>query len=84
MQTAVKLYSQDTYSGLYINNFNDSIFYDQNLKNMDTYNYKLVSEIYNSGISVMMECEKNSCDSNVSNVVSTYKGLYFVYNKLRE
>lgn len=59
MQTAVKLYSQDTYSGLYINKFNDSIFYDQNLKNMDTYNYKLVSEIYNSGISVMMECEKN-------------------------
>lgn len=51
---------------------------------MDTYNYKLVSEIYNSGISVMMECEKNSCDSNVSNVVSTYKGLYFVYNKLKE
>lgn len=84
MQTAVKLYSQDTYSGLYINKFNDSIFYDQNLKNMDTYNYKLVSEIYNSGISVMMECEKNSCDSNVSNVVSTYKGLYFVYNKLKE
>lgn len=28
MQTAVKLYSQDTYSGLYINKFNDSIFYD--------------------------------------------------------
>lgn len=81
MQTAVKLYSQDTYSDLYINKFNDSIFYDQNLKNMDTYNYKLVSEIYNSGISVMMECEKNSCDSNV---VSTYKGLYFVYNKLKE
>lgn len=51
---------------------------------MDTYNYKLVSEIYDSGISVMMECDENSCDSNISKIVSSYKGLYFVYNKLKE
>lgn len=84
MQTAVRLYSQDTYSGLYINKYRDAIFYDKNLKNMDVYNYKLVSEIYNSSVSVMMECDKNSYDSRQIDVSSTYKGLHFVYGKLKE
>lgn len=53
----LRKYSPETYNSFYANCYNRSIFYDDNLRRMDEYNYKLVSEIYNNSISVMKVCE---------------------------
>lgn len=51
----LKLYSKETYANLYLNKYQDNIYYDENLKKMDIYNYNLISEIYKSSISVIGE-----------------------------
>lgn len=56
----LKLYSKESYSNLYLNKYKDDIYYDENLKKMDIYNYNLISEIYNSSISVIGEFDNYS------------------------
>lgn len=68
-QTELKLYSE-TYSTLYLNKFKDRIFYDENLKKIDLYNYKLISEIYSNSISVMNEANKNLCNAEIKNPIN--------------
>ena len=51
---------------MYINKYEDKIYYDDNLRKMDEYNHKLISEIYKDSISVIMEVERN--DMEVKNV----------------
>lgn len=58
--TELKVFNKETYSTIYLNRFKDEIFYDENLKKLDIYNYNLISEIYNSSISVLTECENVS------------------------
>lgn len=53
-------YSPETYNSFYANMYEGNIFYDDNLRRMDEYNYKLVSEIYNSSISVMKVCSEHA------------------------
>lgn len=84
----LKLFNKETYSTLYLNKFEDDIFYDENLKKMDIYNYNLISEIYNNSISVISEIKKHpiiplketvknkKCDwINLSKSEYTYKEL---------
>ena len=54
-QIELRLYNKEQYSNLYLNKYKDNIYYDENLKKMDVYNYNLISEIYNNSISVMSE-----------------------------
>lgn len=72
-------YNFETYSNIYLNNYDDIIFYDVNLQRMDEYNYKLVSSIYNNTISVIMEASKHNIE--VSKIVSE---LSWVEKKLRK
>ena len=48
-------YSKETSATMYVNKYEDRIFYDPNLKYLDIYNYKLISEIYSTSISVLTE-----------------------------
>ena len=59
-ETELKLYSPTTAYNLYLNLFDNKIFYDVNLKHIDLYNYNLISEIYNSTISVISELQENN------------------------
>ena len=48
-------YHKETSASMYVNKYQDKLFYDPNLKYLDIYNYKLVTEIYNTSISVLTE-----------------------------
>lgn len=79
MITECKLYSKETYSSLYLSKYNNKIFYDENLKKLDIYNYNLISEIYNNSISVLTECSKNNINPVV---IKTDKGLEWIKQEL--
>lgn len=51
----MELYSE-MFTSFYLNKYNGKVFYDPNLKT----NYRLVSEIYNSSINVLTECNKQT------------------------
>lgn len=82
MKIELKLYNPETYSTLYLNKYEDKIFYDENLKKLDIYNYNLISEIYNSSISVLGEFTKNNFKGEIKHNPS--KGLEWVKAKLKE
>ena len=54
----LRSFSPETYNSFYVNKFEDKIFFDDNLRKMDEYNFKLITEIYNSSISVIKEASK--------------------------
>lgn len=51
----LRLFNKESYANLYLNKYQDNIYYDENLKKIDIYNYNLISEIYSSSISVIGE-----------------------------
>ena len=85
--TEVELYGQNKigYNNIYVNFFNSHFFYDENLKKIDLYNYMLVSEIYNSTLTVITEYRKH--DFNVSDELMTKinsKGLPWVIDIIEQ
>lgn len=54
----LRSYNPLTYNSFYVNIYNKEIYYDDNLRKMDEYNFKLIKEIYNNSISVIKESEK--------------------------
>lgn len=79
--TELKLFCPDTYYNLYLNLFDNKIFYDENLKKLDLYNYDLISEIYSNTVSVLDECSKNNFTPEVVKTTSD-KGLPFIKEQL--
>lgn len=71
--TDLKLFNPETYYTIYLNKYKDNIFYDENLKKLDIYNYQLISEIYNNTISVVKESEKHF---NIINKSITEQSTY--------
>lgn len=73
------------YMSIYINQYDTRFFFDENLKKIDIYNYELISEIYNSTISVLTEYKKqdfNACEYSRSEIFkSDKKGLEWI-NKI--
>ena len=85
--TEVELYGQNKigYNNIYVNFFNSHFFYDENLKKIDLYNYMLVSEIYNSTLTVITEYRKHNF--NVSDELMTKinsKGLPWVVDIIEQ
>lgn len=80
-ETELKLYNPETYTSIYLNKYDNKIFYDPNLKKMDIYNYNLINEIYSSTISVLSEMNNNKIVAKVEKV-SNDKGLAFIKNIL--
>jgi len=56
----LRSFSAETYNSFYVNKYQTQIYYDDNLRKMDEYNYKLITEIYNNSISVIKEASKNN------------------------
>lgn len=56
----LRSYSEETYHSFYVNKYDRVIFFDDNLRKMDEYNYKLISEIYKNSISVLKEASENN------------------------
>lgn len=54
----LRSFSKETYNSFYVNLYQKQIFFDDNLRKMDEYNYRLIKEIYNSSISVLKEMEE--------------------------
>lgn len=71
------------YGTIYLNKFGNKIFYDDNLKKLDLYNYNLISEIYASTISVLQECNSKHFIPIIEKIEEP-KGLPWIINKLKE
>lgn len=56
----LRSYSADKYNSFYVNLYNNKLFFDDNLRKLDEHNYKLITEIYNTSISVIKEGEKHN------------------------
>lgn len=85
--TEIELYGQNKigYNNIYVNFFNSHFFYDENLKKIDLYNYMLVSEIYNSTLTVITEYRRHNF--NVSDELMTKinsKGLPWVVDIIEQ
>ena len=61
----LRKYNSEIYNSFYINRIEDKLFYDDNLRKIDEYNYHLVSEIYSSSISVLTECESSYLEPDI-------------------
>ncbi len=81
-QADLRLYNRETFSSIYLNLYEDVIFYDENLKKLDIYNYNLISEIYNNSISVLNECAKYNFKPEITKHYN--KGLNWIRNKIKE
>lgn len=82
----LRSYSAETYNSFYVNMFQDTIYYDDNLRKMDEYNYKLITEIYNNSISVIKEASKHNIKLNEEEnwVLSKLKEKEYSYSQLEE
>lgn len=74
-EAELRSFNKETFHSFYINKLKDKIFFDDNLRKRDEYNYKLISEIYDSSISVMSEIDN-------SNMVSENPKNIDIINKL--
>lgn len=81
-QADLRLYNRETFSSIYLNLYDDIIFYDENLKKLDIYNYNLISEIYNNSISVLNECTKYNFKPGITKHYT--KGLNWTRDKIKE
>lgn len=82
-ETELKLYNPETYYNLYLNKDDDGIFFDENLKKLDIYNYNLIHEIYSSTISVLSELNNNNFVAKVE-TIENKKGLSFIREILED
>lgn len=84
----LRSYSAETYNSFYVNKYNNNIFYDDNLRKMDEYNYKLITGIYDSSISVIKEATKNNMEvvtkDNNNWIVAKLKNKEYSYSELEE
>lgn len=83
MKAELRTYNKESYSNIYLNKYGNNIFYDENLKFLDLYNYDLISEIYNNSISVIGECSKNNLIPKKESILNK-KGLTWINEKLNE
>lgn len=58
-QAELRSFSKEAFHSFYVNKIDNKIFYDDNLRKRDEYNYKLIESIYNSSISVISEINNN-------------------------
>ena len=65
---------------MYIRKYNGQYLYDENLRKMDLYNYNLISEIYNSSISVLTECNNSGLSANISPTLN--KGIEWITQEI--
>lgn len=55
----LRSYSKETYNSFYVNKYDNKLYYDDNFRKRDEFNYELINEIYNSSISVLKEASDN-------------------------
>ena len=89
-EAELRKYQDDTFHSMYINKYQNEIFYDDNLRKMDEYNFELITEIYDSSISVMKSADANNFISkeikqSESNwIVGLLKNKEYSFNELYE
>lgn len=62
----LRSFSKETYNSFYVNLYKNELFFDDNLRKMDEYNFNLIKEIYNSSISVLKEATTHGIVTDVS------------------
>lgn len=75
----LRKYSPETYNSFYANLIEGNIVYDDNLRKVDLYNYKLVKEIYDNTITVLAECTNHNL-----NATQEYNGESWVREALQK
>lgn len=83
----LRSYSEENYNSFYVSRYNNTLFYDDNLRKMDEYNYKLITEIYDNSISVIMEASKYNIKPTLSSnnwVIDNLKNKEYTYKELEE
>lgn len=61
----LRKYSPEAYNSFYVNRFADKLYYDDNLRKIDEYNYKLVNEIYQNSLSVVNNINLNEMQGKI-------------------
>ena len=59
-EAELRKYRDESFHSMYVNRYQNEIFYDDNLRKMDVYNFELITEIYNSSISVMKSADEHN------------------------
>ncbi len=81
-ETELKVFNTESFSSIYLNKYKNKIFYDENLKKLDLYNYDLISEIYNSSISVLIEYKKTFTKSTIKKEYDPHPAFKWIYDIL--
>lgn len=74
----------DTFHSMYLNKFENEIFFDDNLRKMDEYNYDLITQIYKNSISVIKEANENNILVNSLQIGNSSKYWTLEYLENRE
>lgn len=89
-ESELRKYSEIFHS-MYLNKYNNEIFYDDNLRKMDEYNYELITEIYNNSISVIKIANNNDLilnnitnDSDIKNkwIIDVLENKEYTFKEL--
>lgn len=64
----LRKYSPEAYNSFYVCLYDNKLYYDDNLRKMDEYNYKLVHEIYKSSLTVLHNVKTCNMNASVSKV----------------
>lgn len=82
-KSELRSYTKEGFGSMYLNKVENEIKYDENLKKLDIYNYKLIKEIYSTSISVLHELENSNFIPAIEKSTIN-KGLSWVVAKLKE
>lgn len=87
-EAELRKYRDDSFHSMYVNRYQNDIFYDDNLRKMDVYNFELITEIYNSSISVMKSADEHNFITAPQEVTKTdwinLQNREYSFSELRE
>ena len=92
-QILLKTFSQETHYPIYVNKYENELYYDGNLKNVDKNNFNVVNKIYKNTISVLKEYSENDIEVNVkttevkdiyTNIKSVLLNKEYTFSELKD
>lgn len=92
-QILLKTFSQETHYPIYVNKYENELYYDGNLKNVDKNNFNVVNKIYKNTISVLKEYSENNIEVNIkttevkdiyTNIKSVLLNKEYTFSELKD
>lgn len=58
-KSELRIYTDEAFNSIYVNKYEDELYFDDNLRKVDEHNYKVVNEVYQTSIKVIMALQEN-------------------------